>query len=418
MNVEAAYLGTLLKENYLIRDSELKEYHFENARHKILFKYMKDLMNEGHSVDVVTLSLKTDMQDVGGVSYINEIQALANPEKAEEYEGVILDAWKEREKQNILELAKKENWDINKIVKTLDEINEVKADDHTSIIDALIKVYEAPWQEQELQKGVPTGIKQLDDMLNGFQNGELTIIAARPSMGKTDVMLHFAKQAGWQGYLPILFSLEMPAKQLTNRLIASTGRINRLKLRNPQKLLDEKQKEVWPTIIGRLEETDIQIFDRAGQSIPEMRAKVRKLIHQKDKKPVIFIDYLTLIRPQRFYNGNAHMQVTEISNDLKAMAKEFNCPVVCLAQLNRSVESRQDKRPMLSDIRESGSVEQDADVIIFLYRDSYYNKEVEESGDDTLELIVAKQRNGPIGTVKTRYNKHTGAIENDYQTIV
>ncbi len=246
-------------------------------------------------------------------------------------------------------------------------------------------------------------------MTGGFQDGEVTILAARPSMGKTDVMLHFAKMTGWAGFLPLVFSLEMPEKLITSRLIASTGGFNRAKMRDPKRMLTQNQKNKWSDVIGDLSETNIQIFDGAGQTIAEMRAKTRKLMHQfPDKKPILFIDYLTLIHSNQFYSGNSHLQVTEISKSLKTMAKDFDCPVICLAQLNRSVESRANKRPMMSDIRESGSVEQDADVILFLYREAYYDK---ESKDRSLEIIVSKNRNGPVGTIGVNYNKHTGRIE-------
>lgn len=254
-----------------------------------------------------------------------------------------------------------------------------------------------------------TGIRKLDEITGGFQDGEVTILAARPSMGKTDVMLHFAKAAGWAGYLPIVFSLEMPEKLITSRLIASTGGYNRLKMRNPGKMLNQSQKDRWADVIGHLNETNIQIFDGAGQTVSEMRAKTRKMLHQyPDLKPVIFIDYLTLIRSSELYGGNAHLQITEISRNLKTMAKDFDCPVICLAQLNRSVETRAEKRPMMSDIRESGSIEQDADVILFLYREKYYDKNTE---NPFLEIIVSKNRNGPVGTIHVTYNEFTGMIE-------
>src|SRR5690606_29791431 len=144
MTIESAYLGTLLKENHLIRDSQLKEHHFEDGRHKRLFKYMKDLTNEGKSVDIVTLTIKAELQEIGGVSYLNEIITYANPKKVDEYEQMIIDAWKDREKKNILEIAKNEDWEIGKVVKALDDINEVKTDDHTSIQTALTRMYEAP----------------------------------------------------------------------------------------------------------------------------------------------------------------------------------------------------------------------------------------------------------------------------------
>ena len=246
-------------------------------------------------------------------------------------------------------------------------------------------------------------------MTGGFQDGEVTILAARPSMGKTDVMLHFAKMSGWAGYLPLVFSLEMPEKLITSRLIASTGGFNRRKMRDPKRMLNQDQKNKWSDVIGELTETNMQIFDGAGQTIAEMRAKTRKMMNQFPyKKPILFIDYLTLIHSGQSYGGNSHLQVTEISKSLKTMAKDFDCPVICLAQLNRSVESRADKRPMMSDIRESGSVEQDADVILFLYREVYYDK---ESQNHSLEIIVSKNRNGPVGSVAVNYNEHTGKIE-------
>src|SRR5690606_15281772 len=411
MTVEKALLGCMMKENFYIRDSVARVEHFEDPRHQALFKEMRKLHEKGRSIDLITLSTTVDLEPFGGISYLYDLQSFANPEKFDDHEQLLLDQWKEREKRNILTRAKEEDWGIQEVISKLNLIDEAKSDDHLSISSALAEVYERPWQEGNEMKGTPTGIKRLDQMTNGFQPGELTVIAARPSMGKTDVMLHFAKVAGWHDYLPIIFSLEMPYHSLVQRMIAATGRINRMKLRNPYQSLSDEQKDEWPDVIGRLSETNIQIFDGARQSIAEMRAKTRKLIHEfPEKKPIIFIDYLTLIRPEQTYNGNMHMQVTEISRDLKRFAKEMNCPVVLLAQLNRAVEQRQNKRPMMSDIRESGSVEQDADIIIFLYRETYYDK---NSDQKYLELIISKNRNGPTGTVLTNYNEYTGGINDE-----
>ena len=409
---EKAFLGTILKENYLIEETTVTAEHLEDGRHKALFTVIKELVNQGKPADRVTLAMHPKIQAIGGLSYINELLSYADPSKFEEYEELVLDAWREKEKNRILSQAKMENWDINKLMNELEKINLKKVDDYAPIRDLLIELHDAPWNEEYVQQGATTGIKKLNDAINGFQPSELTIIAARPSMGKTDVMLHFAKQVGWQGYIPVIFSLEMPARKLAERLIASTGRFNRMKLRNPKKYLTDEQKRRWNETIGIVDKTNIQIFDQSGQSVPEMRAKIRQVMNKyKDKKLVVFIDYLTLIRPQNYYNGNMHQQVTEISQSLKNMAKDFNIPVICLAQLNREVEKRADKRPMMSDIRESGSVEQDADNIIFLYREKYYNK---ESDNDTLELIVAKARNGATLTIEVRYNEATGEIRDEY----
>lgn len=406
---EKAFLGSLMKAEYLLKDTVIKPEQLESIRHKELMRRMLDLTQAGRNIDLITFTTMPDLESFGGMSYLSELLAYADLEKFDNMENLILDLWKEREKKNILTLAAMKDWEIAKVISELDKINQLKVEDHTSLTQALSNIFEAPWEDQKDLISATTGIQKLDDLTGGFQAGEVTIIAARPSMGKTDVMLHFAKMSGWAGYLPLVFSLEMPERLITSRLIASTGNINRRKMRDPKRMLNQDQKNSWSDVMGLLSETHMQIFDGSGQSIAEMRAKTRKMIHQFPyKKPIIFIDYLTLIHCGQSYGGNSHLQVTEISKSLKTLAKDFNCPVICLAQLNRSVESRADKKPMMSDIRESGSVEQDADVILFLYREVYYNK---ESQNTSLEIIVSKNRNGPVGSIAVNYNQHTGRIE-------
>lgn len=413
--IEQAFLGCLMKENDLIKDTIVQPQHLADIRHQKLFQLMKEFNLKGKEVDLLALTTVPCLDQLGGISYLKELESYAELEKFESIEELLLEAWKNREKQKIFTQASINDWDIEKTIETLEKINQLKVYDYKSIDEALVDFYEAPWEERELEKTVTSGVESLDGMTGGFKEGEVTIIAARPSMGKTDVMLHIAKNAGWSGCIPIIFSLEMPEKQLTARLIASTGKINRMRMRNLKEFLSEKQKERWPTIIEELNRTHVQIFDSPGQTIPEMRAKVRKIVNNyPDKKPIVFIDYLTLIRSSDYFNGNVHYQVSEISRNLKVMAKDFQCPVVCLAQLNRNVEARANKRPVLSDIRESGSIEQDADVILFLYRENYYEYNNE---DNTLEMIVAKNRNGPIGKVTVLYNKRTGEIEERRKVI-
>ncbi|WP_254782420.1 DnaB-like helicase C-terminal domain-containing protein [Bacillus sp. OK048] len=406
---EKAFLGSLMKAEYLLKDTEIKPEQLESIRHQELMRKMVELTRSGMNIDLISLTTLTDLENFGGMSYLSELLSYADLEKFESSEKLILNQWKEREKRNILTVAAVNDWEITKVITHLDKINLVKMEDYTPLTQALADIYEAPWEDQIERKTATTGIQKLDEITGGFQNGEVIILAARPSMGKTDVMLHFAKMAGWTGYLSLVFSLEMPEKLITSRLIASVGNINRRKMRDPKRMLTEDQKNTWSDVIGQLSETKMQIFDGAGQTIAEMRAKTRKMMHQfPNKKPIIFIDYLTLIHSSQVYGGNSHQQVTEISKSLKTMAKDFDCPVICLAQLNRSVESRADKRPMMSDIRESGSVEQDADVILFLYREQYYQK---ESENPSLEIIISKNRNGPTGSVLVQYNVHTGRID-------
>jgi replicative DNA helicase len=407
--VEKSFLGTLMKAEYLLKDTVIRPEQLESTRHKEIMRRMLELTQSGKNIDLITFTTQPNLESLGGMSYLSEVLSYANVEKFDCVEKLILDLWKEREKRNILTVAAAHDWEIAKVMTELDKINHLKMEDHTSLHQALADIYEAPWEDPLLIRCAPTGIKKLDEVTGGFRGGEVTIIGARPSMGKTDVMLHFAKISGWAGFLPLVFSLEMPEKLITSRLMASTGGYNRVKMRDPKRMLDEDQKNKWSDVIGNLSETQMQIFDGAGQTIAEMRAKTRKMMNQyPNRKPILFIDYLTLIQSSQFYGGNSHSQVTEISKSLKTMAKEFDSPIVCLAQLNRSVESRACKRPMMSDIRESGSVEQDADVILFLYREEYYDR---ESEDHSLEIIVSKNRNGPVGTVKVNYSANTGRIE-------
>lgn len=406
---EKAFLGSLMKAEYLLKDTVIQPEHLESTRHKEIMRRMLELTHSGKNIDLITFTTLPDLESLGGMSYLSELLSFADVVKFNGIEKLILDLWKEREKRNILTLAAMNDWEIGKVITQLDNINQMKMEDHTSLQQALVDIYEAPWEDTKLKNSATTGITKLDEVTGGFHGGEVTIVAARPSMGKTDVMLHFAKMAGWAGFLPLIFSLEMPEKLITSRLMASTGGFNRSKMQDPKRMLSQKQKNTWSDVIGDLTKTNIQIFDGAGQTIAEMRAKTRKMINQfPHKKPILFIDYLTLIQSSQFYGGNSHSQVTEISKSLKTMAKEFDCPVICLAQLNRSVESRANKKPMMSDIRESGSVEQDADVILFLYREKYYDKETD---NHSLEMIVSKNRNGPVGTVNVHYNVHTGRIE-------
>ncbi|MEH7130992.1 DnaB-like helicase C-terminal domain-containing protein [Neobacillus drentensis] len=406
---EKAFLGTLMKAEYLLQDTVIQPEQLESTRHQEIMRRMLELNQAGKNIDLITFTTLPDLQSLGGMSYLSELLSFANLEKFDGMEKLILDLWKEREKRSILTLAAMNDWSISKVLAELDKINQLKMDDHTSLQQALVDIYEAPWEDRISQGSATTGIKELDEITGGFQGGEVTILAARPSMGKSDVMLHFAKMTGWAGFLPLIFSLEMPEKLITSRLMASTGGFNRTKMRDPKRMLNEIQKNKWSDVIGKLSETHMQIFDGAGQTMAEMRAKTRKLMSQFPyKKPILFIDYLTLIQSGQAYGGNSHLQVSEISKSLKTMAKDFDCPIICLAQLNRSVESRADKRPMMSDIRESGSVEQDADVILFLYREAYYNKETD---NHSLEIIVSKNRNGPVGSIPVNYNVNTGRIE-------
>ncbi len=407
---EKSILGTMLEENYLITDSQVRAEHFTIAIHRNIFIAMTELMRAGNSVDYVTLLSKREPTELGGANYLVTLKNFANPTRFEEYANIILGNYRQVAKHQILHKANLENWDIEQIQKELDALTQDYIQHDLSITDVLVEAADRPYKPGSAKKGIYSDLKDLDKMTNGFQDGELFILAARPSVGKSDTMNHIALTAGMKGYLPIIFSLEMKRESLIDRLIANVGSINRLNLRDPYVTMSDDQKAKWTQAIGILSNANVQIDDRPGLTVPQIRAAARKTIKQySNKKPIILVDYLQIIRAND-PKQNQTQQVGQISWDLKAMAREFNCPVICLSQLNRSVEQRSDKRPNMSDLRDSGNIEQDADVIAFLYRDDYYDKESEAK--NLLEIIIAKHRNGPTGTVSVAYIKETGRLIN------
>jgi replicative DNA helicase len=266
--------------------------------------------------------------------------------------------------------------------------------------------------------GVPTGFFDLDRMTSGMQAGDLIVLAARPSMGKTALAINIAEHVALKEDLPVaVFSMEMGASQLAIRIVGSIGRIDQGRLRTG-KLIDDE----WPRLsdaIERLKTVSLSIDETPGLTTSELRASARRLARSCGKLGLVVVDYLQLMSGSGGGDGeNRATELGEISRGLKMLAKELQCPVIALSQLNRGVEQRTDKRPMMSDLRESGAIEQDADVIMFIYRDDYYNKESKEPG--VAEIIIAKQRNGPTGTVKltflkpiTKFESYAGA-SSDY----
>lgn len=254
--------------------------------------------------------------------------------------------------------------------------------------------------------GVPTGFSDLDNMTSGFQPGELVIVAGRPSMGKTAFSLNIAENVALDTGLPVaVFSMEMAATQLAMRLIGSVGRLDQHRMRTGQ--LEDEDWVRLTTALGKLNEAPIHIDEGASLTSFDVRARARRLHRQCGKLGLIVVDYLQLMSaPANRQGENRATEISEISRSLKALAKELDVPVVALSQLNRSVEQRPDKRPVMSDLRESGAIEQDADLILFIYRDEVYNPDSVDKG--MAEIIIAKQRNGPIGRIKLTFlGQHT-----------
>jgi replicative DNA helicase len=279
----------------------------------------------------------------------------------------------------------------------------------TLVVNLMDRVQEMADNPNDIT-GVPTGFYDLDRMTSGLQGGDLVVLAARPSMGKTAFAINIAEHVAMNEGLPVaVFSMEMGAAQLAVRIVGSIGRIDQGHLRTG-KLTDEE----WPRLteaIEKLRDISLHIDETAGLTAAELRASARRLARSCGKLGLIVVDYLQLMSGSASDNENRATELGEISRGLKMLAKELGCPVIALSQLNRSVETRPDKRPMMSDLRESGAIEQDADIIMFIYRDDYYTKEASKE-PGVAEIIIAKQRNGPTGMVKLAFLKPLTRFEN------
>ncbi len=429
-NVEAeqAVLGSILlkAETFGPVLEILKPHDFYKDSHKIIFEVMVDLFEKNDPQDVLTVSNllrdKNKLDNIGGSTYLATLTSIV-PVTANisSYAKII------REK-SILRRLIEVNSDIaarcyeeqNDIDILVDEAEQAIFDiagqkggqnftSIKSIVPEAFAAVEQLYKRKELITGVPTGYIEIDKMTAGLQPSDLIIIAARPSMGKTSLAMNIAQHASLIEKIGVaVFSLEMSKEQLVMRLLSSAGRIDSQRIRTG-KLLNED----WPKLtraVGMLSEAPIYLDDTPAISVLEMRAKVRRLAAQHEIG-LIIVDYLQLMQG-RGRIENRTQEISEISRSLKALAKEHNVPVVALSQLNRGLEGRSDKRPMMSDLRESGAIEQDADVICFIYRDEVYNKSEENPDIGIAEVIIGKQRNGPTGSVKLTFIKEFTMFEN------
>lgn len=425
LEAEKSVLGAILLNDTLFNmiEESLQSQDFYVPAHQIIFKHMLTLARSNKRIDLITLQdilhKENELIAVGDVAYLIELQENIPALGMLEQHAQIIRA------KSVLRNLISSSVDI---ITSCYHQNETELD--VVIDEAEKKIFQIIhnrtkqnfvqlniWLKRTFQhlssiksssKGV-TGIasqfKNLDRMTSGFQPGDLIILAARPSMGKTSFALNVAMNAARQGYGVGVFSLEMAAEQLTLRLLSTESGIDHQKIRNAT-----ISGEEWIAITHVAAELgDMQLFidDTAGINIMELRAKARQL-KSKYNIGMLVVDYLQLLHASRRHE-NRHQEVSEISRFLKALAKELNLPIVALSQLSRAVDSRIDKRPLLSDLRESGAIEQDADVIMFLYRDVVYNSETEHP--DMAELIIGKQRNGPTGMVPLRFVRELTKFE-------
>ncbi|WP_318506498.1 replicative DNA helicase [Bacillus sp. T3] len=428
-NIEAeqAVLGAIfLEPAALIMASEiLIPEDFYRSSHQKIYGVMLKLNDQGKAVDLITvteeLAAAKILEDTGGVRYLSELAGSVPTAANIEYYAKIV------EEKSILRRLIRTATDIAQDGYTReDEVTALLGEAEKSILevaqrknagafhnikDVLVRTYdniELLNNRKGDITGIATGFSELDRMTAGFQRNDLIIVGARPSVGKTAFALNIAQNVATKtGENVAIFSLEMGAEQLVMRMLCAEGNINAQNLRTGA-LTDEDWGKLTMAM-GSLSNAGIFIDDTPGVRIGEIRSKCRRL-KQEQGLGMILIDYLQLIQGDGRSGENRQQEVSEISRSLKQLARELQVPVIALSQLSRGVEQRQDKRPMMSDIRESGSIEQDADIVAFLYRDDYYDKESENK--NIIEIIIAKQRNGPVGTVQLAFVKEYNKFVN------
>jgi replicative DNA helicase len=427
IEVEQSLLGCMLvdKDAIIAVSGWLAPEYFYDDRHVQIYSNILDLFNEGLPVDLVTLTDRLKKQKklskIGGRTYIADLATkVATSANAEEYGEIIKESATRRglisAARIITEMAYKESVGIDEVIdKSEKQVFEVAQSgartNFVHIKDLLKDAYERAERadKDEAYLGISTGFKDLDDLLGGFQKSDLVILAARPSVGKTALALDMMRHAALVEKKTVaFFSLEMSKTQIMDRLLGMQSGIPFWEIRTGR-LSDKKFVKLADTM-GELADGNIFIDDQAGQHINALRTKARRLALEKGLD-IIFVDYLQLMHGNTRESRN--LEVGEISQGLKNIAKELEIPVIGLSQLSRAIEKRQSRRPQLSDLRESGSIEQDADVVMFIDREEIWDPETENKG--TGELIVAKHRNGPTGYVKLAFVNEIASFRNLYK---
>ncbi|MFC0210953.1 replicative DNA helicase [Paenibacillus chartarius] len=427
-NIEAeqAVLGAILldTEALVTAMERINADDFYRGSHSRIFEAIVELAEKGEPVDLVTLTAKLqdkgELEDVGGVSYLAELAKSVPTAANIDYYAQIVEEKSMlrrliRTATQIVASGYTAGEDVGGLLgdaeKKILEISQSRSSSgFVSIREVLMEVFEKVeflFTNKGGASGIPSGFTDLDKMTSGFQRSDLIILAARPSVGKTAFALNVAQNVGVRAKETVaIFSLEMGAAQLVNRMVCAEANVDAGRLRTGY--LEGDDWEKLTMAMGALSEANIYIDDTPTITVQDIRAKCRRLQQEKGLG-MILIDYLQLIAG-RGKGDNRQQEVSEISRTLKQIARELNVPVIALSQLSRGVEQRQDKRPMMSDLRESGSIEQDADIVAFLYRDDYYDKESEKK--NIIEIIIAKQRNGPVGTVELAFLKHFNKFVN------
>ena len=435
-NIEAeiAVLGSMLLSQDAIAQSIeiLDKRFFYKTTHQKIFQTVIELYDATSAVDLLTLSeeLKNRnmLEDVGGPAYLatisNSVPSAAN---ILHYARIVREKYVLRSLINSSTKIIKKCYDpVDNVDSLLDESEravfeivshkmEGKIFSMKDLIKSSITTIDSLYQRQSSITGVPTGYNDFDSLTAGLQKSDLVVVAGRPSMGKSAFVCCIAEHAILEEKLPVaIFSLEMSKEQLVHRILCSHARVNAHQVRR-----GFLKPEDWPKLTaaaGKLAEAPLFIDDTAGSSVLELRAKARRLKARHDIK-LIIVDYMQLMR-SNYRSENRQQEISEISRNLKDLARELGVPLIAVSQLSRAAEMRQDKRPQLSDLRESGAIEQDADLVVLLFREEYYNTNSEEDNKGVADVIIAKQRNGPVGTVKLAFIKEYTRFENLYKMEV
>ena len=430
IEAEQSVIGGLLLENEALDKVAdiLSAEDFYQFDHKTIFQHIAKLIERNRPADIVTvaesLESTAELTQIGGIAYLGSLAqntpTAANIRRYAEIvreraimrklvtvgSGIAESAYSPngRDAQQLLDEAEAKIFQIAEGGKRSSEgFQDIKV-----LLPQVAERIDMLFSRDNPSDvtGIPTGFSDLDSMTSGFQGGDLVIVAGRPSMGKTAFSINIAENVALDTGLPVaIFSMEMASTQLAMRMIGSVGRLDQHRMRTGR--LEDEDWEKLTTALGKLNEAPIFIDEGAALSSFDVRARARRLHRQCGKLGLIVVDYLQLMAAPAGRQGeNRATEISEISRSLKALAKELDVPVVALSQLNRSVEQRPDKRPVMSDLRESGAIEQDADLILFIYRDEVYNPDSTDKG--TAEIIIAKQRNGPIGRVRLTFiGEHT-----------
>lgn len=424
IQAEQGLLGGLLLDPDKIKDINLQPEQMYRPQHVHIFRTMLEIDNGNEPVDFVTLTARLAekglIEDVSGIGYLAQLsETTPSTSNIKYYEKIVWSKWRDREVVRNTEALKQavhsgNNTELAIQTQMAALLNLSREDKNSDgrIKDGLIEVFGELENPVRGLAGMDTGFTELNRMTAGFKPQELIIVAARPSVGKTAFCLNVGSNAAGEqgeGDVVAIFSLEMGQKELLKRMVSINGNIdgNRMKT-------GELNPEDWTKLtqaMGALNNKNIRIFDDAGITTNFIWSKVKKLCDEfPGRQIMVIIDYLQLITGNPVHKGNRQAEIAEISRTLKTMARQLNVCVVALSQLSRGVEQRQDKRPMMSDLRESGQIEQDADVIAFLYREDYYDRETENK--NTIEIIIGKQRNGPVGSVELAFIKEYGKFVN------